>query len=165
MKIKPLYILSLCITFSLSAQDIRLSDLKKGGNADVYIGSTSGLVRSSVNSVNQIAQKQYRDSQRYSSSGYANSTTSSNSEPSSTSSSDSRPSSTKTSSRTGVNEVYNGGYKSSDGHVIYRVKCNSGNSASAYKDSSGWWKDSGGSNYGERYRHLSTKQFAAKFCS
>lgn len=165
MNIKPSYLLSLCVAFSLSAQDIKLSDLKKGNNVDVYIGATSGLVRSSVNSVNQIAQKQYRDSQRYSSSSHSNSTVSASSASSYSSSSSSRSSSSKPSVRSGVKEVYDGGYKSSAGHIIYRVKCHNGKSASAFKDGSGFWKDTGGSNYGERYRYSNEKQFAAKFCS
>lgn len=74
--------------------------------------------------------------------------------------------SSKSSSRStsGLKEVYNGGYKSSQGNIMYIVKCNSGRSVSAFKDNSGWWKDSGGSKMGERYRNLSPQDFGEKYC-
>ncbi len=63
-----------------------------------------------------------------------------------------------------VKEVYDGGRKSSDGFIIYIVRCNSGRSTSTFRDNKGWWKDSGGSNFGEKYRYLSNHEFAVKYC-
>ena len=63
----------------------------------------------------------------------------------------------------GVNRTYDGGYKSSQGHTIYIVKCNSGGQDSVYKASNGFWF-SGGSNFGSSYKGLSLSSFASKAC-
>jgi hypothetical protein len=74
--------------------------------------------------------------------------------------------SNRSSSRSkGVKEIYNGGSKSSQGHIIYIIKCHSGSGTSAYQDSNDWWNDSGGSNFGERYRRLSKQDFGNKYCN
>ena len=65
----------------------------------------------------------------------------------------------------GLKEMYNGGYKSSQGNIIYIVRCNDGRKISAFKDSSGWWKDGSGSKLGEKYRHLSNQAFGNKYCT
>ena len=164
MKFYKYTLLFTFITAHAVADNIDLNDLKRGANTDIYVGSTSGLVTDSVNSVNQLADKQYRDSQQYSSSSYDSSSTNSNSSNSTTNSSNSSANRSSSSSPTGLKEIYDGGYKSSQGNIIYRVKCHSGQSASAYKDNNGWWRDSGGSSYGSNYRNLSAQQFGNKYC-
>lgn len=83
---------------------------------------------------------------------YSNNTTSSQSSGSSSQSS------------SGLKEVYNGGYKSSQGHIIYIVRCNDGRKVSVFQDNSGWWKDGVGSKMGEQYRNLSPQSFGEKYC-
>lgn len=65
----------------------------------------------------------------------------------------------------GVSEVYDGGYKSSEGYTIYRIKCNSGGSGSAFQKSNGRWYDSGGSSFSDRYQGWSLSKFANEMCS
>ena len=150
----------------ISADTINLSELTKGYNKSIYAGSTSGLVKTSVNSVNNIANKQYRDSQRYSSTTSSSSSYSSSSSDSSSSNSSDRASERASTSRsTGVKEIYNTGGKSSKGYIRYRVNCHGGSGITAYKDGNGWWKDDVGSNLGERYRHLSKQDFGNKYCN
>lgn len=97
---------------------------------------------------------------------YASSSYSSSSSQSSSSSSGYSSSSSSSSSQnnSGVKEVYDGGNKSSDGYPIYIVKCKQGSKVSAFKKPNGYWFDSSGSNYGDRYRNLSLDDFAAKKC-
>lgn len=106
----------------------------------------------------------YRSSSSYAStssySGGSSSSSASSNRPSSSSSSKSSP---KKSS--GVKETYDGGYKSSDGHPIYIVRCIQGLKFSAFKRPNGYWFDGSGSNYGTGFRNLSLDQFAAKKCS
>jgi len=64
----------------------------------------------------------------------------------------------------GVKEYYDGGYKSG-GHSIYIFRCNNGSKYSAFKKGNGYWHDGAGSNYGDRYRNLSTSDFATKKCN
>lgn len=54
--------------------------------------------------------------------------------------------------------------KSSHGHRIYRIKCNSGDLGSAYTDTNNYWKDGSGSNYGNKYRGMSLGEFARDVC-
>lgn len=153
-------------SFHISADTINLSELTKGYNKSIYAGSTSGLVKTSVNSVNNIANKQYRDSQRYSSTASSSSSYSSSSSDSSSSRSSNRSSERVSTSRsTGVKEIYNTGGKSSKGYIIYKVKCHGGSGTSAYQDGNGWWKDGVGSNFGEKYRHSSKQDFANRYCN
>ncbi|MGS2719581.1 hypothetical protein [Paraglaciecola aestuariivivens] len=146
------------------AKNINLNELTKGTNKTVYIGSTSGLVSTSVDSVNSMANKQYRDSQRYSnsssSSSYSDSNTSSSSS-SSRSSSRSTSSSSSVSSR-GVKEVYNAGTKTK-GFTNYRVNCKSRGGITVHKRSDGFWYNVT-TKTGEKYRHLSAQDFAKKYC-
>jgi hypothetical protein len=63
----------------------------------------------------------------------------------------------------GVKEVYYSGSKSADGYKIYRIKCTSGSSYTAFQKSDGYWYDTA-FNYGSSYRNLSSGQFAEKKC-
>ena len=147
----------------VQAKEIDLNKLKRGYNKSINAGYTSGLSSRAVDEVNSFIDK--HNNRRSSSGNYSNSQQSNSS---STSSSSSRSKSSNRSSSSsqsgGMKKIYNGGYKSSDGHIIYIVKCNNGRSTSAFKDSSGWWRDSGGSKMGEKYRNLSKQSFGAKYC-
>ena len=89
---------------------------------------------------------------------------SSYSSPSSSSSSSSSSYSSSSSKKSGVKEVYDGGYKSSQGFPIYKVKCYGGRSGSAYYDG-GKWYDGSGYSYGSGYNGISSPNgFARVFC-
>jgi hypothetical protein len=109
-----------------------------------------------------MAQKQYSDSQRYSSSSSSYSDSDSSSSNSASSSSSRSNSSSSSSSSRGVKEVYNAGTKTK-GFTNYRVKCKSGSGTTVHKRSDGFWYNVG-SNMGEKYRHLSSQKFAEKYC-
>jgi hypothetical protein len=151
------------LSLHVSADTIKLSELTKGYNKSIHAGSTSGLVKTSVNSVNNISNKQYRDSQRYSSSSSSSSSYSSSSSDSSTSNSSNRASERASTSRSkGVKEIYNAGTKTK-GFTNYRINCHSGRGKTVHKRSNGFWYDNG-SNMGESYRHLSKQDFGNKYC-
>jgi len=149
------------LSWNCIADNVDLQDIKKGSTSEVYVGSTSGLVRDSVDSVNRLSNQQYKDSQRYSSSG---NTTGYEDSSKPTKRSNKTSASSPSASANRVKEIYDGGYKSSKGYIIYRVVCKSGRDASAYQDSAGRWKDGSGSNYGSGYRNLSLQNFGEKYC-
>lgn len=63
----------------------------------------------------------------------------------------------------GVKKMYDGGYKSNNGHTIYKIECNNGRRKTAYRENDGYWYDVG-RNYGSNYRNLSPNEFANKIC-
>lgn len=150
-------------SFNGISQTIQLSKLKKGTNQTVYVGATSGLVHASIDSVNNMADQQYRDNQGYSSSSSSSSASSSSSNTASSSGAARRSSSSSSASNSaGVKEIYNAGTKTK-GYVNYRVKCKSGRATTVHKRSNGFWYNVG-SNIGESYRHLSQQEFGKKYC-
>lgn len=51
------------------------------------------------------------------------------------------------------------------GIQFYRITCNNSSSKVVGKRSSGWWINSGYSQFGEKYRYLSLEDFASKACN
>ena len=117
--------------------------------------------------ISKFDQLDQQKNKRYNS--YASGSSDSSANSSTSTSSPSKKASSSSSSRSqnssGVKEVYNGGYKSSEGYPIYIIKCKQGSKFNAFQRPNGYWYDGSGSNYGDHYRRLSLDAFAAKKCN
>ena len=125
----------------------------------------NGSYNKGVSMINYFANNdigRYKNYNASSSRSYTSSTTGSSTVHSATSSSNSTTKEGLFGSG-GVKESYFGGYKSSKGHKIYIIKCNSGGRGNAFYEN-GYWKDGTGNNYGERYRGMSLNSFAKAVC-
>lgn len=166
MSIKYLPILFVVISSSLFAQNYDLNDLKNGQNEDKIIGRTSGLLSTSIDSVNSISSQQYRDSQRYSSSS-DNSSSDYSSSSSSTSIQQSRASQNKTKSDTsgsdkvGLKRIGSNGKINGVSSSV--AVCHSGERNVLYYKNGSWYHGLLGS-MGRKYDSWSLEKLAMYLC-